>query len=126
MIANLKDVRLGVGSVKSVYLNNNKIWPEEINITKTIIDVRINADFAVNITFMIILEDYETGRLIGSFGGTADELQNSTHTIDGNARVLSVTGFNTTTQQIIHPSHNVQGIVGEYPNNVRHYELSIY
>lgn len=29
MIANLKDVRLGGGSVKSVYLNNNKIWPEE-------------------------------------------------------------------------------------------------
>lgn len=29
MIDNVKDIRLGGGSVKSVYLNNNKIWPEE-------------------------------------------------------------------------------------------------
>lgn len=29
MIADLKDIRLGGGSIKSVYLNNNKIWPEE-------------------------------------------------------------------------------------------------
>lgn len=126
MIDNVKDIRLGGGSVKSVYLNNNKIWPEEISITKTVIDVYINADFPVNMRFSIALVDVKTGQLMTSFGGTADELQNTTHTIDGDAKVSTVIGVNTTTPGIYHPSYHTQGVVGAYPKNVRHYELYIY
>lgn len=126
MIDNVKDIRLGGESVKLVYLNNNKIWPEEISITETVIDVYITSDFPVNIRFTIVLEDVKTGELISGFGGTADELQNTTHTIDGDARVSTVIEFDTVNQEIQHPSCHVQGVVGAYPKNVRHYKLYIY
>lgn len=86
----------------------------------------MNADFPMNIRFAIILEDSETGQLINSFGGTADELQGDTHTIDGNVSISGVIGVNTTTQQIYNPSYNVLPVVGAYPNNVKHFILSIY
>lgn len=73
-----------------------------------------------------MLEDLETGQLINGFGGTADELQGDTHTIDGNVGICGVIGVNTATQQIYIPSYNVQGVVGAYPKNVKYVILSIY
>ena len=86
----------------------------------------MNADFPMNIRFTIMLEDSETGQLINGFGGTADELQGATYTIDGNVSISGVIGVNTATQQIQNPSYNVQPVVGAYPNNVKHFILSIY
>lgn len=86
----------------------------------------MNADFPMNIRFTIMLEDSETGQLINAFGGTADELQGDRHTVDGNVSISAVIGVNTATQQIYKPSYNVQPVVGAYPNNVKHFILSIY
>ena len=126
MIDNVKDIRLGGGSVKSVYLNNNKIWPEEISITETVIDVYINSDFPVSVRFTIVLTDSKTGQRINGFDGTADELQDTRHYIDGEAEIAGVVGIDFTNPEIYRPSYHVQEVVGEYPKNVMHYELYIY
>lgn len=76
--------------------------------------------------FTIMLADSKTGQLINGFGGTADELQDTRHFIDGEAEIAGVIGIDTTNLEIYRPSYHVQGVVGEYPKNVRHYKLYIY